>query len=493
MARRGENSVNPDLSALNCYPAPSQASRGKSVVIELPYSSAVDGIAWPALPDAQGAGILSILFQLEQTQWWPEARLRVAQHRQCEALLDHAWRTVPFLRSRLEKAGYNHGKSFGIDNWTNLPPLTRADVAEAGDDLLSTALPASHGAAGEIFTSGSTGRPLRAVRSQLWELFWRAFTNRDHIWHRRDLTGKLAVIRESGEGKAPWPDGSETPRWGSSSGALFDTGPCVSLNIRTSTAQQMDWLVRQDPDYLLTHPTVLQGLLAYSLEKGARLPRLKQVETLSELLRPETRVLCGEVWGVPVVDMYTTREAGYLALQCPEHEHYHVQGEGLLLEVVGPDHKTVKPGETGRVLVTPLHNFAMPLLRYEIGDYAELGAPCPCGRGLPVLKRILGREQNMLVLPGGERRWPMLSSADIRRMLDIAPIRQYQFLQKSTETIELRLVIARPLTESDETALREFVRDRFGHPFEVEFRCLDDIPRGRTGKYQDFLSEVRTS
>ena len=135
----------------------------------------------------------------------------------------------------------------------------------------------------------------------------------------------------------------------------------------------------------------------------------------------------------------------------------------------------------------------MPLLRYEIGDYAELGEPCPCGRGLPVLKRILGREQNMLVLPGGERRWPMLSSADIRRMLDIAPIRQYQFLQKSTETIELRLVIARPLTESDETALREFVRDRFGHPFEVEFRCLDDIPRGRTGKYQDFLSEVRTS
>ena len=366
------------------------------------------------------------------------------------------------------------------------------EATEAGDALLSTALPASHGATGEIFTSGSTGQPLRAVRSQLWELFWRAFTVRDHLWHRRDLTGKLAVIRESGEGKAPWPNGSEAPNWGSSSGALFDTGPCVSLNIRCSTQQHMDWLVRQDPDYLLTHPTVLQALLAHSFDNGVRLSRLKQIETLSEILRPATRALCEATWGVPVVDIYTTREAGYLALQCPEHEHYHVQSEGVLLEVVGKDHKPVKPGEIGRVLVTPLHNFAMPLLRYEIGDYAEPGEPCPCGRGLPVLKRILGREQNMLTLPGGERRWPLLSSADIRGMLEIAPVRQYQFVQKSTEKIELRLVVARPLTESDETALGDFVRKRFGHPFAVEFKYFDEIPRGRTDKYQDFISEIDT-
>lgn len=457
---------------------------------ELPLNSVADGIVWPALPDAQGAAVLAVLFQLEQTQWWSADRLRDAQHRQAGALLDHAWRTVPFYRDRLAQAGYAPGKPFPAEGWSRIPPLTREQVVAAGDGLLSNAPPANHGGLSEIFTSGSTGRPVRAVRSQLWEMLWRAFTVRDHLWHRRDLSGKLAVIRESGEGKAPWPNGATTPNWGSSSGALVDTGPCVSLNIRCSAEQQLDWLVRQDPDYLLTHPTVLHALAALGLDQGIQLPRLRQVQTISEILRPATRELCADAWGVPLVDMYSAREAGYLALQCPEHPHYHVQSESVLLEVVGPDGVPVEPGGTGRVLATPLHNFAMPLIRYEIGDYAEAGGPCPCGRGLPVLKRILGREQNMLVLPDGTRRWPLLSSADIRGMLDIAPITQYQFVQRGLNEIELRMVLRRSLTKKDEAALRSFVQDRFGHPFDVAFTRLDEIPRGATDKYQDFLSEI---
>ena len=130
---------------------------------DLPLNSIADGIVWPALPDAQGAAILAVLFQLEQTQWWSAARLRRAQHRQAEAVLDHVWRTVPFYRDRLKLAGYSPGKPFPAENWARIPPLSRSEVVAAADGLLSSAPPANHGGLSEIFTSGSTGRPVRAV------------------------------------------------------------------------------------------------------------------------------------------------------------------------------------------------------------------------------------------------------------------------------------------------------------------------------------------
>src|SRR3546814_2899792 len=106
-----------------------------------------------------------------------------------------------------------------------------------------------------------------------------------------------------------------------------------------------------------------------------------------------------QAWDLPVKDSYSSEEAGYLAIQCPEHEVYHAQSENVLLEVVDDDGRPCRPGEIGRVLITSLHNFATPLIRYELGDYAEVGAPCACGRGLPVIRRIVGRQRNRLAPP----------------------------------------------------------------------------------------------
>ncbi|MFQ5668733.1 MAG: phenylacetate--CoA ligase family protein [Candidatus Binatia bacterium] len=435
--------------------------------------------------------MLAILFQLEQSQWWTAQRILDRQFRQLGLLLAHARRTVPFYRERLVEIGIAPNGPVSPDGWSRIPLLRRSEIQAAGDDLLSNQLPPSHGGTNEIFTSGSTGKPIRAVRSQLWGLFWSAFTVRDHLWHRRDMSGKLAAIRESGKGKAPYPDGTVAANWGHSSKMIFDTGPSVSLNVACTVEQQVEWLQRQDPDYLLTHPSIAQRLADYCLENGIGLPKLRELETISEILRPATRAACREAWGVPVVDMYTTREVGYIALQCPEHEHYHVQAEGIFVEVLDEHGRPCTAGEVGRVVVTPLHNFAMPLIRYEVGDYAEVGEPCPCGRGLPVLRRILGRRQNMLVMPSGEERWPLLSSENIRALLATAPIRQYQFVQKSAELIELRLAVARDLTPAEEDGLRRWVREKFGHPFEVAITYHDEIPRTAGGKYQDFISEVR--
>jgi phenylacetate-coenzyme A ligase PaaK-like adenylate-forming protein len=435
--------------------------------------------------------VLALLFQMEQSQWWPPDEMRRHQDRQLARLLDHARRTVPFYRDRLADLGSIDAHVVS-EAWSRVPRLRRSEIQAAGTDLISTALPRGHGRVGEIFTSGSTGRPIRVTRSEAWFLFWRAVTLRDHVWQRRDLRCKLAGIRESDRKVATYPKG-RTHAWGDVEAMVTGHGPAVALNIHCSIEQQIEWLVREGPDYLLTFPSNAANLAEYCLSRGVRLPKLRQVITIAERLDPAVRMSCREAWNAGIDDIYSTREAGYLALQCPDFEHYHVQTEVALIEVLDEAGRPVAPGEVGQVVITPLHNFAMPLIRYEIGDFAELGMPCECGRGLPVLRRILGRSQEMLALPSGERRLALLSSGSLKTLISAAPIRQYQLCQKSLEHIELRLVTARRLEAAEEERLRGWVREKFGYPFVVSFSYHDEIPRSPAGKYQEFVSELNSA
>ena len=141
--------------------------------------------------------------------------------------------------------------------------------------------------------------------------------------------------------------------------------------------------------------------------------------------------------------MYSTQEVGYITLQCPKSEHHHVQAEGVFIEILDDNGSPCRPGEMGKVIATPLHNLAMPLIRYDVGDYAEFGEPCPCGRGLPVLRRIMGRSRNLLRLPSGERIFPYFHDGLFR---EIAPVRQFQVVQIHPQRFDVRLVTERPLT-----------------------------------------------
>lgn len=451
----------------------------------MPFESALPDIAWPAAVSGRGMATLSLLFQLERTQWWPADRLREAQQAQLRRLLDHAGRNVPFYRRRLDALADADGEAFW-QGWRELPLLTRQDVQQAGNDLMSRALPDGHGELTEVYTSGSTGRPIHAVRSDLWLLMWSAVTVREHLWHGRDFSGKLAAIRESTPGKALQPDGERLEHWGFSTAEIFRTGPCVSLNITTPVDDQLQWLAREEPDYLLTHPTMLDRLVRRSAETGLRPRKLRQVLTISEILPPGLRELCRAGWNAPVVDTYSAREAGYLALQCPDTDHYHLQSETALVEILDRGGRPCAPGEIGRVIVTPLHNLAMPLVRYDIGDHAEAGAPCPCGRGLPVIRRILGRRQNMLRTAEGER-WPLLSSDDIGRLLALAPIRQYQFAQTHADRIEVRLQAARALTEGEKRGVVDWARAKFGEGFRIDLAFPAELSRTTSGKLEDFV------
>jgi phenylacetate-CoA ligase len=129
----------------------------------------------------------------------------------------------------------------------------------------------------------------------------------------------------------------------------------------------------------------------------------------------------------------------------------------------------------------------MPLIRYDIGDFAEVGPPCGCGRTLPVVTRIMGRARHMLTTPDGARYWPFFGTT---RFGDIGPIRQYQFAQVAPDAIEARLVVDRPLTPDEEDALRRRILSRLPWPFRIDLVRRERIDRGPGDKYEDFRSEM---
>lgn len=436
--------------------------------------SALPGIAWPAIPSPQGAAVLALLYQLEQSQWLAPARLQEMQMRQLSLVLRHAYEHVPYYRNRW---------GAGSHALSDLPLLTRHELVDNYDRLKSESIPREHGNVAEARTSGSTGTPVRLLKTRFLQLLWNAITLRDHRWHRRDLSTTFAAIRMARTG--------EHESWGPATAGLVQTGRSFTLDVRADIDAQLEWLQRLRPSYLLTYPSNASALAAAALDRKLEMHRLREVRTMGELLTPEIRQACHDAWGTPLVDLYSAEEVGYVALQCPDSEHYHVQSEALLVEVLDDRGEPAPPGETGRLVVTDLHNFAMPLIRYDIGDYAEVGAPCRCGRGLPVLRRIVGRARNMLVAADGRRYWPTFGQ---RSFFEIAPgLRQHQFVQTAPDFVEARLVVSGVLTDSQSQALRALIESKLPAGMRVGIVQVESLARGAGGKYEDFVSEVARS
>jgi len=445
--------------------------------------SAVRGIGWPAVPNQRDSSILSMLWQLEASQWWPAEVLQAQQLRQLGQVLAFSAKTVPFYRDRLKPlAGLKAGE-LTIEAVRSIPVLRRSEIQEAGEALFSTDVPPDHGKPFDIKTSGSTGRPITVKGTTITGLMLRAANLRYHRWFNRDFTGKTASIRMHRGASAKAADAGKPIPWMDG----FPSGPMLMFHVQSPVSEQWDWLMKQDPDYLLTFPSNLVGLIRHSRKRGEKLARLRQVATLGEALDPNVRTICERDWGLPVIDAYSSQEFGLIAVQCPTGTHYHVQSETMLVEILDDDGNPCKPGETGRMVLTSLHNFASPLIRYEIGDMAEAGSPCSCRRGLPVVTRILGRARNMLTLPSGDQICPRFVFEEFAWDL---PIRQLQVVQNSLETLTVRLVCDRPLTPDEEKRVTETLLKTARHPFAVRFEYVPEIPRAASGKFEEFQSNV---
>jgi len=250
--------------------------------------------------------------------------------------------------------------------------------------------------------------------------------------------------------------------------------------------QQADWLRELDPLYLYAYPVNLEGLAGIFEARGRRLSSLRKIFSASEVLEDSMRQRLRRVFGVEVSDNYGSTEA-FLAGECPEGS-YHVNAEHVLLEIVDEEGRPSARGALGRVLVTTLENHLMPLIRYDIGDYAIAAEGlCACGRTLPRLEKIVGRVINLFVGRNGKRFVPW----DLFQPLkDRGWVKQYQVVQRDVGCFSVRYAASHSFTALDEAeVLRHFERILCS-PAKIDFERLDSIPRAASGKYMAALCEI---
>jgi phenylacetate-CoA ligase len=431
-----------------------------------------------------GAALETLLRDIEDIQWLAAEEIERRQFVQLRNVAAYCARQSPLFARHLAEAGLTPAMLTSHEALRKIPPLPRRFLQVGSNaDTYCREVPKDHEPVNEVRSSGSTGEPACAKRTRMSQLFWMAHTMREYLWHGDVFTERAAVVRASVDKY------QEMGNWGAPAALLFESGPMQLMPLRADVKQQAAWIAAFKPQYLLIYPSVLDAMTRHVRKEGIEFEGLKLIRTISESLSQPVRDAAEKTFGVKVLDNYSSQEAGVIAIECPVSRLYHVMSDSLIVEVLNEQGETCREGEIGRIFVTDLHNLAMPLIRYAIGDYAQVGGACPCGRGLPTLKRIMGRERNLVRLPDGTTHWPHFG---IAHFWEHASVQQFQFIQHDLEHIEARLVVDKPPSPEGEAGLRRLIQDELGHPFDLKFVYFEnELPRAASGKLEEFVCLVK--
>lgn len=431
---------------------------------------------------------LRLLRQLEKTQWSSLDELVSGQLRDLRSLLVHAHAHVPWFRAKLAEVGAHPNDLRTVEDLAKLPLLTRAAVREAGDTRRSTAAPLPFVAKS---TSGTMGQPL-TFAYDLGSEYWRqAVKARGYAW---------AGYR---------PGDRSLHYWGASAGtlpAIRRTKIGVDRFIRRET--YVNCTVRDDAGMEAAVAKIRsvrpKSFICYT-QAGADLARfinargLRSWDTIpvvcgAERLLQADREALETAFGPAVFETYGCREVMLIGSECDAHAGLHQSMENLIVEVVvteGDRQRPARPGEIGEVVLTDLHNFGMPFIRYANGDLAEQGdgRTCVCGRNLLRFGPIEGRVTETLRDGAGGRVSGLVFNVMFASAL-AASFKQFQAVQRKDGSITLKLVPATsaPVDQSALEAIRATCR-KYLKGVEVRTEIVSDIPLSKTGKRQVVIVE----
>jgi phenylacetate-CoA ligase len=238
------------------------------------------------------------------------------------------------------------------------------------------------------------------------------------------------------------------------------------------------------PSYLYGYVSMLEAFARFVVSTGrnGRELGLVSVVTTSEALSEQQRQVIREAFGAPVQNEYGCGEVGPVAYECPQGL-LHVMTESVLVEVLQPDGNRAGPGESGEVVVTDLMNRAMPLIRYQLGDYATVGGECSCGRGFPTLSKVWGRAYDFVEGADGRRYHGEFFLYLIEELRERGmEIHQFKVRQTAGDALEV-MVVAPNDPEGVATEVRAGLARRLPG-FSVAVIQVDEIARAASGKMQ---------
>ncbi|MHB1035980.1 MAG: phenylacetate--CoA ligase family protein [Pirellulales bacterium] len=424
--------------------------------------------------------------RLLRTQFDPPDVIRRRQWEQIRSLLEHAWKTTRFWRTRLQEAGLEPGQIRSLDDFRKVPLLTKADLLTRQDDLLSEPYRGTQLIRKK--TSGSTGTSVEVLVDQDAQQFQRACTLRSDEWSGWRLGERVAAIWGNPQIRADWR--------GRLRRALLERHYVYLDTLKMDEAAMgrfADTLLRTPPSLLFGHAHSLHLLAEYlRARRPAAAIRPHGIISTCMVLHDWERRTIEEVFQCPATNRYGCEEVSLIACECQRHAGLHVNADGIYLEILRPDGTPCPPGEPGAIVVTDLANRAMPIIRYQIGDTASFaGRQCPCGRGLPLLERIEGRIADYVVTARGE----LISGISLTEnfAVMVPGVAQLQIVQEEVDRFVFRLVKGPDFGEASLATIARLVAERFGPGVRYECEFVDRILPEPSGKYRFCISKVEKS
>lgn len=459
--------------------AATQGTRRATTYVDDAYSALFRTVMLPGWERVvRRRDTLKYLAHLERSQWLGREEHEKQTVVALRHLLVHAGAHVPYYRDLFHERRFDPRTVSHPTDLSVLPVLTREIVRERYDDLVDPAFRPTNLKKG---TSGSTGTPLKFEYSMTSECWRQAVKLRGYGW---------AGFRPGLKTFYYWATVSAAkPTWKTRLDRRLRRETFVDSMLQDAASRRcaLDLLRKTRPNVLVCYTQSCAQFARWILDEGLRDWDDIPVICGAEAVLPADRAVLARAFGPAIFETYGSRETMLIAAECEAHEGMHVQQENLFVEIVR-NGVAAAPGEAGDVVVTDLHNYGMPLIRYVNGDVAMAApeSPCPCGRGLSKIARVDGRRADALVgldgnsLPGIV--FHVLLS-DARREL----IRQFQAVQAEDGHVVLKVVRGSEYSpDAFQIVVRRFTEYLGGLPFSVEFHDFI-APHLRSGKIQTIV------
>ena len=250
-----------------------------------------------------------------------------------------------------------------------------------------------------------------------------------------------------------------------------------------------DELNRCRPQTIVAYTKPLYEAARFFAERNIKPFSPKSIVVGAEKLHDFERELIQQVFRAPVFETYGSREFMLIGAECERHEGLHLTAEHLLVEILDEDGKPAEPGDEGDVVITDLFNYGMPFIRYLTGDRAVAGFEmCSCGRGLPLLKKVVGRQLDVLRTPDGR----MIPGEFFPHLMkDYSAIRRFQVVQESADFVRVRMIVDASWNEGSRAKLIQIITQRLGPHVRLSLDEVTEIPLTAAGKLQVVVNRTQ--
>lgn len=427
---------------------------------------------------ARMESFLAGLYGLLRGPFWNREKLLSYQLRRLRLLVQYSFRSVPFYRNLYQSRRIAPEDIQTLEDIGRLPVTTRHDLQSfPEEDLWSQGI--RRGTVVDKSTGGSTGEPLRVKRTKAEEWLLSAFRMRSLLFYGLLPGQRMASVHFLPETSRPY----GRPRFP----AQFFF-PCLEIHCHLDPEKIGRLVAEARPRVLGGLPEVLHRVSEKMNEEELKKVRPLFLITGAEILNPETRHHLSSRFKAPVYDRYSAAECRLVASSCPRNESlYHICEESVLAEVTR-EGRPAAPGEEGEILITSLHSYSMPFIRYKLGDLVCLGkAPCSCGAPYRTLSAIRGRILDRFIRPDGSE---IHVSAIDQSLREAAPwIRRYCVVQKKSGLILIEAVAGEhPGGEKVIKAAQRVSEKIEGMPVSIELK--EALPLAESGKFRLYRSEL---